>query len=110
MSDMPKYSLIQTLLDSLQLELRLLLDPPDGSREHPATTCLELWLCHPEYSSGKMPYLIHLAGLLLFVPSASQRNHSTAMKCLRTFGLMPAVCIKVCVLLLLYDSSIMVRG
>ncbi|KAF6732467.1 Collagen alpha-1(II) chain [Oryzias melastigma] len=52
MSDMPKYSLIQTLLDSLQLELRLLLDPPDGSREHPATTCLELWLCHPEYSSG----------------------------------------------------------
>lgn len=52
-SDKPNYSLIQTLLDSLQHELRLLVDPPDGSKEHPATTCLELWLCHPEYSSGQ---------------------------------------------------------
>ncbi|KAM6902372.1 collagen alpha-1(II) chain-like [Xenentodon cancila] len=52
MSDKPNYSLIQTLLDSLQQDLRLLVDPPDGSKEHPATTCLELWLCHPEYSSG----------------------------------------------------------
>ncbi|XP_019209972.1 collagen alpha-1(I) chain isoform X2 [Oreochromis niloticus] len=52
MSDKPNYLLIQTLLDTLQEELRLLLDPPDGSKEHPATTCLELWLCHPEYSSG----------------------------------------------------------
>lgn len=51
-SDKPNYSLLQTLLDSLQLELRLLLDPPDGSKEHPASTCLELWLCHPDYSSG----------------------------------------------------------
>lgn len=52
MSDKPNYSLIQTVLDSLQLELRLLLDPPDGTKEHPATTCLELWLCHPEFTSG----------------------------------------------------------
>ncbi|KAM7393226.1 hypothetical protein PAMA_008056 [Pampus argenteus] len=51
-SDKPNYPLIQTLIDSLQQELRLLVDPPDGSKEHPATTCLELWLCHPEYSSG----------------------------------------------------------
>lgn len=53
LSDKPDFSLVQTLLDSLQLELRLLLDPPDGSRERPATTCLELRLCHPEYSSGQ---------------------------------------------------------
>lgn len=53
MSDKPNYSLIQTVLDSLQLELRLLLDPPDGTKEHPATTCLELWLCHPEFPSGQ---------------------------------------------------------
>lgn len=53
MSDKPNYSLIQTVLDSLQLELRLLLDPPDGTKEHPATTCLELWLCHPEFTSGQ---------------------------------------------------------
>lgn len=53
-SDKPNYPLIQTLLDSLQLELRLLVDPPDGSKERPATTCLELWLCHPEYSSGQL--------------------------------------------------------
>lgn len=53
MSDKPDFSVVQTLLDSLQLELRLLLDPPDGSRERPATTCLELRLCHPEYSSGQ---------------------------------------------------------
>ncbi|MEQ2281309.1 hypothetical protein AMECASPLE_028946, partial [Ameca splendens] len=52
LSDKPNLSLIQTLLDSLQQELQLLLDPPDGSKEHPATTCLELWLCHPEYRSG----------------------------------------------------------
>ncbi|XP_029921679.1 collagen alpha-1(III) chain-like [Myripristis murdjan] len=51
-SDRPNYPLIQTLLDSLQRELRLLVDPPDGSKEFPATTCLELWLCHPNYSSG----------------------------------------------------------
>lgn len=52
MSDRPNYPLLQTLLDSLQRELRLMLDPPDGSKEHPATTCLELWACHPGYSSG----------------------------------------------------------
>lgn len=52
MSDRPNYLLIQAVLDSLQLELRLLLDPPDGTKEHPATTCLELWLCHPEFASG----------------------------------------------------------
>ncbi|XP_072227829.1 collagen alpha-1(II) chain-like [Leuresthes tenuis] len=51
-SDKPNYPLLQTLLDSLQQELRLMLDPPDGSKEHPATTCLELWLSHPEYGSG----------------------------------------------------------
>lgn len=54
-SDKPNYHVVQTVLDSLQQELRLLLDPPDGSKEHPATTCLELWLCHPEYSSGQFP-------------------------------------------------------
>lgn len=54
-SDKPNYPLIQTLLDSLQQELRLLVDPPDGSKERPATTCLELWLCHPEYNSGQLP-------------------------------------------------------
>lgn len=53
MSDKPNYPLIQTVLDSLQLELRLLLDPPDGTKERPATTCLELWLCHPEFTSGQ---------------------------------------------------------
>ena len=52
-SDKPNYYLMQTLLDSLQQDLQLLVDPPDGSKEHPATTCLELWLCHPEYSSGQ---------------------------------------------------------
>uniref|UniRef100_A0A8D3C624 Fibrillar collagen NC1 domain-containing protein n=2 Tax=Scophthalmus maximus TaxID=52904 RepID=A0A8D3C624_SCOMX len=51
-SDRPNYFLLQTLLESLQQDLRLLVDPPDGSKERPATTCLELRLCHPEYSSG----------------------------------------------------------
>ncbi|XP_072309336.1 collagen alpha-1(II) chain-like [Eucyclogobius newberryi] len=51
-SDKPNHSLLQSLLESLQLELRLILDPPDGSKERPATTCLELWLCHPDYTSG----------------------------------------------------------
>lgn len=53
-SDKPNYALIQTLLDSLEQELRLLMDPPDGTKERPATTCLELWLCHPEYTSGEL--------------------------------------------------------
>lgn len=52
LSDKPNYPLLQTLLDSLHQDLRLLMDPPDGSKEHPATTCLELWLCHPDYTSG----------------------------------------------------------
>ncbi|XP_053505551.1 collagen alpha-2(I) chain-like isoform X2 [Ictalurus furcatus] len=51
-SDKPNYSLIQVLLDSLYRDVRLLLDPPDGSKERPASTCLELWLCHPNYTSG----------------------------------------------------------
>lgn len=56
MSDKPNYSLIHTVLESLQLELRLLVDPPDGTKEHPATTCLELWLCHPEFTSGQLHF------------------------------------------------------
>ncbi|XP_071011182.1 collagen alpha-2(V) chain-like [Oncorhynchus clarkii lewisi] len=52
LSDKPNYPLIQTLLDSLHQDLRLLVDPPDGSKEHPSTTCMELWLCHPDYASG----------------------------------------------------------
>lgn len=52
-SDGPNYSLIHILLAHLQEDLRLYVSPPDGTREHPATTCLELWFCHPEYSSGQ---------------------------------------------------------
>lgn len=52
-SDGPNYSLIHILLAHLQEDLRLYVSPPDGTRKHPATTCLELWLCHPEYSSGQ---------------------------------------------------------
>ncbi|XP_061837042.1 collagen alpha-1(II) chain-like [Nerophis lumbriciformis] len=51
-SDKPNYHLIRTLLDSLEQELRRLVDPPDGTKERPATTCQELLLCHPEYTSG----------------------------------------------------------
>lgn len=64
LSDKPNYPLIQTVLDSLQQELRLLLDPPDGSKEHPATTCHELWLCRPEYSSGR--FIVVVVDLLKF--------------------------------------------
>lgn len=51
-SDRPNYALIHILLDHIQQDLRLLVSPPDGTKERPATTCLELWLCHPEYNSG----------------------------------------------------------
>ncbi|XP_029108441.1 collagen alpha-1(II) chain-like [Scleropages formosus] len=51
-ADKPNYPLIRSLLESLQQDLRLLLDPPDGTKEHPATTCLELQLCQPNYTSG----------------------------------------------------------
>lgn len=51
-SDRPNYSLINILLDHIQQDLRLFVSPPDGTKERPATTCLELWLCHPDYSSG----------------------------------------------------------
>ncbi|XP_071399966.1 collagen alpha-1(II) chain [Centroberyx affinis] len=50
LSDKPNYVLVQTLLDSLQRELRWFIDPPDGTKQHPATTCLELWLAHPNSS------------------------------------------------------------
>ncbi|XP_048861252.1 collagen alpha-1(II) chain-like [Brienomyrus brachyistius] len=39
-------------LNTLHRDLRLLLEPPDGTKEHPATTCLELWLCHPYLTNG----------------------------------------------------------
>lgn len=53
MSDKPNYLLVQTLLDSLQRDLRWFIDPPDGSKQHPAATCLELWLAHPNSSNGE---------------------------------------------------------
>ncbi|XP_063049810.1 collagen alpha-1(I) chain-like [Engraulis encrasicolus] len=52
MSDRPNYNLIRTLLESLQQELRWFLDPPEGTKEHPATSCLELWLARPNFTSG----------------------------------------------------------
>nr|XP_014016011.1 unnamed protein product [Salmo salar] len=44
--------LIQTLLDSLHQDLGLFIDLPDGTKEHPATTCLELWLSQPNFTNG----------------------------------------------------------
>ncbi|KAM7416837.1 hypothetical protein PAMA_018757 [Pampus argenteus] len=52
MSDEPNYILVQTLLDDLQRDLRWFINPPDGSKQHPATTCLELWLAHPNSPNG----------------------------------------------------------
>nr|XP_046201345.1 collagen alpha-1(II) chain-like isoform X2 [Oncorhynchus gorbuscha] len=52
LSDKPNYLLIQTLLDLLHQELHLLIDPPDGTKEHPATTCLELWISQPNFTNG----------------------------------------------------------
>ncbi|XP_053466480.1 collagen alpha-1(II) chain-like [Ictalurus furcatus] len=51
-SDRPNYPLVRTLLNSLQQDLRLFIDPPDGTKERPATTCLELMICHPNYTNG----------------------------------------------------------
>ncbi|TSV94898.1 Collagen alpha-1(XXVII) chain B [Bagarius yarrelli] len=51
-SDSPNYPLIKILLNSLQQDLRLFIDPPDGTKERPATTCLELMICHPNYTDG----------------------------------------------------------
>lgn len=53
MSDKPNYVLVQSLLGSLQNDLRWFIDPPDGSKENPATTCQELWLAHPNSSNGE---------------------------------------------------------
>lgn len=52
-SDKPNYPLIKILLESLQRDLQFFIDPPDGTKDHPATTCLELMLCHPNFSSGQ---------------------------------------------------------
>uniref|UniRef100_A0A671S4T4 Fibrillar collagen NC1 domain-containing protein n=2 Tax=Sinocyclocheilus anshuiensis TaxID=1608454 RepID=A0A671S4T4_9TELE len=52
LSDKSNYPLLKTLLDSLQQDLRFFIDPPDGTKEHPASTCLELMLSHPNLSSG----------------------------------------------------------
>jgi len=53
LSDKPNYPLIRSLLDSLQEDLRFFIDPPDGTKQHPATTCLELMLSHPNLTSGQ---------------------------------------------------------
>lgn len=53
MSEKPNYVLVQTLLDSLQRDLHWFINPPDGSKQHPATTCLELWLAHPNSINGE---------------------------------------------------------
>ncbi|XP_076127454.1 collagen alpha-2(I) chain-like [Alosa pseudoharengus] len=52
LADKPNYPLIRTLLDSLQQDLRWFLNPPEGTKEHPATSCLELWLSQPNFTSG----------------------------------------------------------
>lgn len=81
MSDKPNYSLIHTVLESLQLELRLLVDPPDGTKEHPAATCLELWLCHPEFTSGQSHFQ-----LLCFLTHKTDL-YVTCLHSLRVFSL-----------------------
>ncbi|XP_055742455.1 collagen alpha-2(I) chain-like [Salvelinus fontinalis] len=52
LSDKPNSLLIQTLLDSLHQDLCLFIDPPDGTKKHPATTCLALWLFQPNFTIG----------------------------------------------------------
>lgn len=52
------YMLVRTLLDSLQRDLRWIINPPDGSKQHPATTCLELWLAHPSSTNGESDILL----------------------------------------------------
>ncbi|XP_056312769.1 collagen alpha-2(I) chain-like [Danio aesculapii] len=52
LSDKPNYPLLRTLLDSLQQDLRFFIDPPDGSKDHPATSCLELMISFPNLTSG----------------------------------------------------------
>ncbi|KAK5870531.1 hypothetical protein PBY51_003472 [Eleginops maclovinus] len=51
-SDGPNYILVHTLLDSLQRDLHWFISPPDGSKQQPASTCLELWLAHPNSTNG----------------------------------------------------------
>lgn len=53
MSEKPNYVLVQTLLDSLQRDLQWFINPPDGTKEHPATTCLELLLVRPNSTNGE---------------------------------------------------------
>ncbi len=53
MSEKPNYGLVQILLDSLQRDLQWFINPPDGTKQHPATTCLELWLAHPNSTNGE---------------------------------------------------------
>lgn len=66
-SDKPNYPLVRTLLASLQRDLRWFLDPPDGSREHPATTCLELWLVNTSISNGKGPVGVYSTAVCCFL-------------------------------------------
>ncbi|KAH0615536.1 hypothetical protein JD844_004919, partial [Phrynosoma platyrhinos] len=46
------YSMVWTLMDSLGQELKLLVDPPNGTKDRPATTCKDLLLARPHLSDG----------------------------------------------------------
>ncbi|XP_032994102.1 collagen alpha-1(V) chain-like [Lacerta agilis] len=46
------YDYVWSLMDSLGRELKILVDPPNGTRDHPAATCKELLLAQPHLPDG----------------------------------------------------------
>ncbi|XP_043914493.1 collagen alpha-2(I) chain-like [Protopterus annectens] len=51
-SDKPSFHIVWAVLNGLDKEVRLLIDPPNGTKENPATTCKELLMCHPDLPDG----------------------------------------------------------
>ncbi|XP_029470106.1 collagen alpha-1(XXVII) chain [Rhinatrema bivittatum] len=51
-TDKLNYDMVWAILDNLGREIKLLVDPPNGTKENPATTCQELHLAWPLLPDG----------------------------------------------------------
>lgn len=40
-------------LDSLKVEMQMMKEPMGRTKDNPGRSCMDIWLCHPDFPSGK---------------------------------------------------------
>ena len=45
---------IFAVLDSLKTEMEMMKAPMGRTKDNPGRSCKDIWLCHPDFQSGKL--------------------------------------------------------